>query len=341
MERKILVVGDPPAPGGRVLPYDGPMLDFYGHRVALIGGRAYCEGCNSVGVIAKTGGPRRPQFISEAALEGDVVVCHCPVPQPILSTLQQWATCDDGAWHAGGTGPGLAAMTMQATAADENELAAFKKTVDKSVIHPPGTELVERICPNMTNREFCAMVLKLRDQAVAFIAKQRLPELERWDKDAQARVQEWFGVADQSMREHLQKGLAACKRVLEGLGCENFIRYSEANKKNLGCIFVSDPIETVAAVCKPDTATRTIAIGLSFCDLPENMLIYDTDIIRDGDSKLLTLIHEVTHFDDTFSSFDPWYGTKHARDHAEDPRSRVNADSIAAYILGVVAKASR
>jgi uncharacterized Zn-binding protein involved in type VI secretion len=55
MMRKILVVGDSPAPGGRVLPYDGPMLDLYGHRAALIGGRAYCEGCNSVGIIAKAG----------------------------------------------------------------------------------------------------------------------------------------------------------------------------------------------------------------------------------------------------------------------------------------------
>ena len=85
MDRKILVVGDPPAAGGRVLPYEGPMFDFFGHRAALIGGRAYCEGCNSVGIIAKTGGPRRPQFISEIALEGDVVVCHCPMPQPLLS----------------------------------------------------------------------------------------------------------------------------------------------------------------------------------------------------------------------------------------------------------------
>jgi hypothetical protein len=133
MERKILVVGDPPASGGRVLPYDGPMLDLHGHQVALIGGRAYCAGCNSVGIIAKAGGPRRPQFISEAALEGDVVVCHCPVPQPVLSTLQHWATCDDEARHAVGAGPGPAAMAMLATAAADDELAAFKKTVDKSV----------------------------------------------------------------------------------------------------------------------------------------------------------------------------------------------------------------
>lgn len=64
MMRRILVVGDPPAPGGRVLPYGGPTSELHGHRVALIGGRAYCEGCNSVGIIAKAGGPRRPQFIS-------------------------------------------------------------------------------------------------------------------------------------------------------------------------------------------------------------------------------------------------------------------------------------
>jgi len=62
MMRKVVLVGDPPA-GGRVLPYDGPMVDFFGHRPALIGGRAYCEGCNSVGIIAKAGGPRRPLFI--------------------------------------------------------------------------------------------------------------------------------------------------------------------------------------------------------------------------------------------------------------------------------------
>ena len=50
MMRKVIVVGDPPAPGGAVLPYSGPMMDVFGHRIALIGGRAYCEGCNSVGM---------------------------------------------------------------------------------------------------------------------------------------------------------------------------------------------------------------------------------------------------------------------------------------------------
>jgi uncharacterized Zn-binding protein involved in type VI secretion len=58
MLRKVIVVGDPPASGGAVLPYVGPMMEVDGHRIALIGGRVYCEGCNSVGLIAKADGPQ-------------------------------------------------------------------------------------------------------------------------------------------------------------------------------------------------------------------------------------------------------------------------------------------
>lgn len=341
MERKILVVGDMPSPGGRVLPYEAPYAStINGHQVALIGGRAYCEGCNSVGLIAKAGGPRRVQYISEVALEGDVVVCYCPTPQPLIATLQHTATCDDGAWYAVGAEPSLAVLAVLVAAEPSQDVAALKKVVDDSVTHPPEAEPTENICPNMTNKEFCALVLRLRDQAVALISKKRLPELDRWDTDAKARVKEWFGVADPSTREHLRQGLTACERVLEGLGCKNFIRYSEASKKNLGCTFPSNAVGTIAAVCKPDVATHTIAIGLDFCGFPDNRLIYGTGKVRDGDSQLLTLIHEVTHFDDTFGSFDTWYGTTYARAYADNPGARVNADSIAAYIVGVDSKAS-
>lgn len=327
MERRILVVGDPPVLGGQVLPYDGPMFDLYGHRVALIGGRAYCQGCNSVGIIAKTGGPRRPQFISEAALEGDVVVCHCPVPQPVLSTLQQTATCDDGARHAVGTTPIAATMAMAETIASAEEMAALKKAVDESVTHPPEAEETEKICPNMTNKEFCTLVLKLRDRAAMLITKRRLPELERWDKSAQGRVKEWFGVADQPMRDYLQKGLIACRRVLEGLGCANFVRYSDITKRNLGCIFPNQTSSTIAAVCKPDIATRTIAIALAFCELRE----FSTE----SDSQLLTLVHEVTHFDDCFGSFDTIYKMKESLKAVGSRSSEVkaNADNLAGYVV--------
>ncbi|MFS2164643.1 M35 family metallo-endopeptidase [Variovorax sp. Varisp62] len=327
MERKILVVGDPPVPGGRVLPYDGPLLDLHGHRVALIGGRAYCEGCNSVGIIAKAGGPRRPEFISEAALEGDVVVCHCALPQPLLATLQHTSTYDDGMHHA-------TAKAMASFISPARETAALKKAVDEHVSHPPEAEQMEKICSNMTNKEFAVLVIKLRDMAIDYILKKRLPELQRWDKEAQARTVEWFGTADQSIREYLQEGLVACARVLRGLEPKNFIRYAEGGK--IATCVLASANGAAAAACKPDTATRTIAIASVFCNFRfDNKTNFDTGAVMDGDSRLLTLVHEVTHFDDTFSSNDTWYGTTQSREHAEHPRSRSNADSLASYILGV------
>lgn len=339
MMRKILVVGDPPASGGRVLPYDGPMFDLYGHRVALIGGRAYCEGCNSVGIIAKAGGPRRPQFISEAALEGDVVVCHCPVPQPLLSVLQHWSTCEDGEGgddHAVGAMPNLAALALMPSTALAPQLAAFKKTVDDGVTHPPEAEQTENICPNMTNKEFATLALKLRDMAIDYITKKRLPELERWDTQAQALVTTWFAVADQRTREHLRKGLAACVVVLKNLEARNFVRFIQGGK--LATCAMGSALGTDAAACKPDTATHTIAIGLPFCRYNVNQLNFDTGETVGGNSQLLVLIHEVTHFDDTFSSNDTWYGTTNSRKHVKKENHAAlltNADSIGAYVLGI------
>jgi len=73
-----------------------------------------------------------------------------------------------------------------------------------------------------------------------------------------------------------------------------------------------------------------------FCNFKfDNKTNFDTGVVMDGDSRLLTLVHEVTHFDDTFSSNDTWYGTTRSREHAKDARSRFNADSLASYILGV------
>lgn len=338
MMRRILVVGDPPAPGGRVLPYDGPMFDLYGHRVALIGGRAYCEGCNSVGIIAKAGGPRRLQFITEAALEGDVVVCHCPVPQPLLSVLQQTAIYEDMDTRAVGDMAGAVSLaTAMANASSGLEMAAFKKTVDDVVTHPPEAEQTENICPNMTNKEFATLAMKLRDMAVDYITKKRLPELERWDKEAQARVKAWFAVADQSTREYLLHGLDACVRVLKNLEPKNFVRFVEGGK--LATCVMGSVRGTDAAACKTDIATHTIAIGLPFCGYMDNRVNFDTGEAIDGDSQLLVLIHEVTHFNDTFGSNDRWYGTIDSRRNVKSENQTallVNADSIAAYILGVV-----
>jgi hypothetical protein len=322
MERKLIVVGDFLAPGGRVLPYGGPSYTINGHQVALIGGRVYCEGCNSVGTIAKAGGPRRMQFISEVALEGDVVLCHCPVPPPLLATLQHTSTYED----MGGPG-GLGAQMLMAggLSTDTSNIAASKKLVDSAVQHPPEAEQTENICPNMTNKEFETLMLKLRDRAVQLIAK-RMPELQRWNKADQARVIQWFGDASPATHDHLQQGLAACERVLRDLEGKNFVRYSVAAMKNVGCV-IDNKAGVVAAVCKPDTASHTIAINLGFCDLRPTS--------ANLDSKLSTLIHEATHFDDTFGSFDAVYFLSESLKAVKSSPHvvKTNADNIAGYVV--------
>jgi uncharacterized Zn-binding protein involved in type VI secretion len=327
MMRKILVVGDSPICGGRVLPYQGSLTSFiHGHQVALVGGRAYCEGCHSVGLIAKAGGPRRIGFISEVALEGDVVICHCPKPQPIVSVLQSTTTHDDMWQSDQGAKPPVDMMALPLMK-DHVETAAMKRLVDDDVTHPPEAEQTENICPNMTNKEFCNLVLGLRDKAVSLISRKRLPELERWNKDDMARVEDWFGVADQSTRDYLRQGFASCVRVLRGLDGKNFVRYSELTGKNIHCVLPSDTSGVVAAVCKPDVASHTIGINLGFCNLRK--------FSAESDSQLLTLIHEVTHFDDCFGSFDDIYKMKESLKavKGKDARVKTNADNIAGYVV--------
>jgi len=110
MMRRIAVVGDALLNGGTVLPYPGPQCTFgsAGHQVALIAGRAYCEACKSVGIIAKAGGPRRMEFMGEVALDGDEVLCKCPTPQHIVAALAGDAWYED---MGGGERPSHAAST--------------------------------------------------------------------------------------------------------------------------------------------------------------------------------------------------------------------------------------
>ena len=96
MKRRIAVVGDRLEHGGEILPYRGRVFHIgAGHQAALIGGSAYCEACKCAGTIAKTGGPRRIEFMGETAADGDVVLCNCAVPPRIVATLAGDAWCDD------------------------------------------------------------------------------------------------------------------------------------------------------------------------------------------------------------------------------------------------------
>lgn len=338
MQRRILVVGDPPALGGRVLAYAPPFTKMVmGHQVAIIGGRVYCQNCDSIGVISKSGGPRRMGYITEVALEGDLCVCQCAQPQPLISTLQRTSSCDDTDC---GVGLGFALWKK-----GEDKHLAAQKLVDEQVQYPSDVQAEEPICPNMTNAAFVKLVLELRDEAVVLVGL-RLSELARWDKTAQDRILEWFGDPGFGMRTahlndlrgYLRSGLNACERVLRGLQPSNFVRWSPTAHRHIACVPAAPMVGLAAQVCKPDVATHTIAIGPEFCGLTRSSRIFGTDDFYDKDTQLLTLIHEVTHFDDVFGSTDDWYKTGEARASVKRTGrldiARVNADSLSGYVLG-------
>ncbi|WP_414443235.1 M35 family metallo-endopeptidase [Burkholderia sp. 22PA0106] len=186
------------------------------------------------------------------------------------------------------------------------------------------------ICYNMTDAEFRRIVLTLRDDAVKLI-ELRIQELSGWSFDAQTRVKRWFGYAGEDIRAKLVGGLKALVLVMNGLGARNFVRVDSEQDKATGCVPGSKNLDgEVAHVCAPDTASHTIAINRNFCDLPQKSA-------SKLSSMQLTIVHECTHFADTFGSLDVpgGYGytscTWLARDYAD--RSIHNADSIAWYIL--------
>ncbi|MGT2510820.1 hypothetical protein [Cupriavidus basilensis] len=94
MKRRIACVNDELEDGGRILPSPGRGCTFGdpARQTAMIGGQAYCEACKSTGTIAKAGGPRRMQFMGEIALDGDIVLCRCPMPPRIVALLagEKW-----------------------------------------------------------------------------------------------------------------------------------------------------------------------------------------------------------------------------------------------------------
>jgi hypothetical protein len=214
---------------------------------------------------------------------------------------------DDGEWVTVGTGT-------------TNDVSGSIVEIALSLDGPP-------VCPNMTDADFRRSILLIRDDTVALIER-RLDELKAWNITAQDRVMEWFGRGDSATKHRLVSGLLSTKTVLVGLTPLNFVRSSPDTDRAVGCTPNTKNLSgEVAHVCAPDTATHTISISTGFCTLPDKSF-------GKLDSKQLTLIHEVSHFYDTFSSKDHRYGQFLSRQLAKaDPERAIeNADNIAWYV---------
>lgn len=307
-----------------VLPFTcHPEVSINGQQKALIGGRVFCAACNTVGWIAKAGGPYRTTICgAETALEGDVVDCQCPISPALVSSKQNLSWCDDRS----GIDGCFDATRMQGDwyCPNPKALTSSKRLVDAFVTQPSPAELDNRICPQMTDEQFFEMMLSLRDRAIKVIQR-REKMLVAWVDSEKERVKEWFGANDEETRAFLQTGLAKVISALAAMTGKNFIRYTPEFGESLGCT-PSSPTNQIAAVCRTDIKNRTIAFTRLFC-VVEN-------ISPGKDSKISTLIHEVTHFDDIFATYDHIYGFSSSRRVAGlgSTDVKTNADSYAGYI---------
>ncbi|WP_238594162.1 hypothetical protein [Burkholderia pyrrocinia] len=143
------------------------------------------------------------------------------------------------------------------------------------------------ICANMSNKAFRTSIVRLRDMALPLI-QDRIAGLARWDDAEQARVQKWFGRCDEMVRHTLQSGMPRLLRAMQALKPENVIRWDQQKQRNITCTVFPDSGYTDAAICKPDSEKRIIAIYSRFCTSPP--------VQRWRGCQLLTLIHECTAF---------------------------------------------
>lgn len=324
--RTYLLRGDK-ADNGAVIVGGSANSTYDGIPTAREGDPVYCPVCKQTGVIVCVG----PRWSSkdhgkEEALSGDICVCGCN-PSPVFHASRPYVmvmTAEQAA--AQGFGASLAPLAAATVGRVESAPYAMQKVAEENLVSNQTTD-TERICPNMSNDEFGQMVMQRRDKAVALVDR-RLADLRRWSSTDRARVMQWFGADDSATRDYLAGGLSRIRGVLLMLTPDNFVRYSEAAMSNVGCTSNSRAkLGVVAEVCAPDTTTHTIAIHLDFCTLRD--FSYRTD------SQVSTLIHEVSHFKDTFGTSDPVYFMSKCQTLAQtNPGVTLhNADSIAGYVI--------
>jgi hypothetical protein len=158
----------------------------------------------------------------------------------------------------------------------------------------------------------------------------RIADLNRNDVKTQERMQFWFGRSDETTRQYLLAGFGRVSDVLRSLAPTNLVRSDPKTDRILGCVPNLKNLDAEAAhVCGPNTSRRLVSIGPKFCDglRDEN---------EDHDSRVSTIIHETTHFADTFASGDPMYTISTPLAMWGQRNSDLalrNADSLAGYVV--------
>lgn len=185
------------------------------------------------------------------------------------------------------------------------------------------------ICPNMSDTEFRAITQRLLQWAIIAVDR-RISDLNRNDTKTKERMSYWFNRNDEPARQYLLEGFSRHLAVLRTLTPSRFIRSGSDLDRSLGCVPNLKNLDREAAhVCGPNTEQRYIGIAMKFCDGLRDQNMY-------ADSRLSTLIHEVTHFADTFASGDPRYGIDPMAaewSRANPEQGLRNADTLTGYVL--------
>lgn len=323
MRRYVLKKGDKSTAGGVVLEGLTGYI-HHGTESTFVGAKINCPACKSTGLIVAKG-PRWPNTYhdengdKEEALSDDVCLCKCEPPPIMLAS--QYDT-----YHTF-SAPALESMGFRSAGAP---LASEKNSDTASSF----SENTASICHNMTDAEFYATMNQLRDKAIGLI-NARIAELARWHSSDQNKVNVWFGSPTETTRQLLSDGLSRMRTIMQSLSDRNYEKQTPENLARVGCVPRSGGNIAAASVCKPD-GTYTIFIGATFCEMETERNRYD-GVPLDGDSKLLTLIHEVSHFPAAMDTEDRWYSTRQSRSHAaaRDTFCVSNADNIAGYVINM------
>ncbi|WP_306172374.1 M35 family metallo-endopeptidase [Burkholderia cenocepacia] len=185
------------------------------------------------------------------------------------------------------------------------------------------------ICPNMTNRQFRITASRLLKWSIILVER-RITDLKRYDKTTKDRMIYWFNRCDENTRQYLLDGFSRHLSILKTLTPHHFVRSDPNLDRILGCVPNMVDIDNEAAhVCGPNTERRLISIAMKFCTGLRDQNMF-------GDSRLSTVIHEVTHFVDTFGSGDPRYGldpTAAAWARANPDQALRNADTLTGFVI--------
>ncbi|WP_313819265.1 M35 family metallo-endopeptidase [Cupriavidus sp.] len=301
-----------------------------GKRLGLEGDHGTCPACKVGGPVYNDCDPRWTDMGKSVLVEGARVYCQCKEkPRVFASQFTMSSEVVSGNVSVAAAG---ADSKMPYT---HNNLASRTTTPDAASLAAYEADPT-MICPNMTNAEFYAAVMRVRDIAVAHM-EARLMELARWSESDKDKVRIWFTNATPDIRKRLREGITRIRKISLSLTEKNFERFSEEAVRRVGCVPAAGKGDEPAwaSVCKSDK-TFAIFIGTTFCYLHEEKRNYQ-GIIENVSSMTTVFIHEVSHFPAAMDTVDRYSGIKAARLLAKLRNRFVieNADNIAAYVADV------